>query len=1102
MNRFLNVLRPAAQVAGWLALLFVFVHLVAPRVRAADPEFVGVLAELVKDDVAKRIGLSDDQRAKLSALIDRREEEFIPLGLKIMDLPAAEREKQIAPFRQESEKQGLALLDDKQRAELQKKADNPIPADKQPEAAAPEPKTLPKTLPKKQPEPANPQVAVPSDAGDRVDANADIKGDGKLRFSFRYVPWKTVLEWFAEQADLSLVANDFPNGTFNYKDNSRSFTPTEALDLINSQLLLKEYTLVRRGRQLTLINLENGPVPKILVPEVSLEDLDKKGDFELVRVLFSLKKFTPEEAKSEIEPLLGRHGAVVVLTKSKQIQVTEVAGRLRTIRDVIMAVENPQSSAADGVQILPLKFVSPEEVMAVVRPLMGFEEDSYVLEGDNGALLRIALDGLGTRLLVTGTEENIARLKEILKAVDVEINPGGIGPPPEQPLLHVYAIKGGDPTMVLQVMQTLMAGLPDVRLAVDEAAGKLVALARPSQHATIAATLKQMEQEGQQIIVIQLYNLDPQSAVLMINKLFGGDVDPKDGGNSNAPKVDADPLTGRMVVVGTKAQVDQIRDLLEKLDPPLGGAGDGQGGSPRWIPLPGSQARSVLRTVEQLWSSVGGTNKIRIVLPSDSGGAVEQRVPRSQERPHLPLGFPRIPLPKTDDGAPEEKKPDVKKPAVNPARAKPQAVDGDKTTESGGARQNPFVFVHQVAAPTESKTQDDTNKSADGRRKTKPGAPIVAKITPGGIWIASEDLDALDEFERLLLQVAGPAGTGSEYTVFYLKYAEATAVAELLTQIFGGGGGDGGGGGSLLGNLAAGALGGGGAGDLLGGLLGLGGGGGGAGSASVQIVAETRLNALIVQGSAEDVDSVEQLLKVIDQKTGPEEVEVVSKPRLIPILNTSVEEIKAAVEQVYHDRILAAGGSSGRQQQASPEQILRLLGGRRGGNSRGGTQSRRDDPAQKMKLGIHARTNSLIVIAPEPLFREVEMLVQQLDTATTESNQIVTTYTLRRSNPETVHRALSAILGDSIQSTGTTSGRNTARPSTGRPSSGRPSSGRPSTGRTQQGQPSFSFPQPSSDQIRDLIRRRLEGGRGGDSRGGRGSSSGRPGGDRGPGGRR
>ena len=42
-----------------------------------------------------------------------------------------------------------------------------------------------------------------------------------------------------------------PPGTFNYRD-TRSYTPAEALDVLNGVLLTKGYTLVRRGRMLVL----------------------------------------------------------------------------------------------------------------------------------------------------------------------------------------------------------------------------------------------------------------------------------------------------------------------------------------------------------------------------------------------------------------------------------------------------------------------------------------------------------------------------------------------------------------------------------------------------------------------------------------------------------------------------------------------------------------------------------------------------------------------------------------------------------------------------------------------------------------------------------
>ena len=120
--------------------------------------------------------------------------------------------------------------------------------------------------------------------------------DGKLVFNFRYQPWQDVLDWFAEQAGLSLLLESPPPGTFNYRD-SRAYTPSEALDVINSVLLTKGYTLVRSGRMLVLVNLEDG-VPPNLVLDVPLDELDERGEFELIRVLFPVWNMTAEQERS------------------------------------------------------------------------------------------------------------------------------------------------------------------------------------------------------------------------------------------------------------------------------------------------------------------------------------------------------------------------------------------------------------------------------------------------------------------------------------------------------------------------------------------------------------------------------------------------------------------------------------------------------------------------------------------------------------------------------------------------------------------------------------------------------------------------------------
>ena len=107
------------------------------------------------------------------------------------------------------------------------------------------------------------------------------------------------------------------------------------------------------------------------------------------------------------------------------------------------------------------------------------------------------------------------------------------------PQVEVYTINTADPQSTLKVMQTLLAGLPDVRMDIDPKTNNLIVLARPAQHATIRATLDQMQHDARQVEVIRLRMVDPQMAVLSINKLFGGG-DASKGGTGTASRCRSD----------------------------------------------------------------------------------------------------------------------------------------------------------------------------------------------------------------------------------------------------------------------------------------------------------------------------------------------------------------------------------------------------------------------------------------------------------------------------------------------------------------------------------------------------------------------------------
>ncbi len=435
-------------------------------------------------------------------------------------------------------------------------------------------------------------------------APAAASADGRLTFSFRYQPWQDVLDWFAEQAGLSLLMESPPPGTFNYTD-TRSYSPAEGLDVLNGVLLTKGYTLVRHGRMLVVVNLEDG-IPPNLVPDVPLAELDARGEYELIRVLFPVWNMAPDQAATEVQPLLGPQGKVIVLPQARQIQVTETGGRLRTIRSVVNAVEQPELGAA-GMREFNFKHIAFESAMPTIRQMLGIPAEAY--SAPDGSV-QITKSATGDKLLFRGTAQQATRLSEILRLIDVPAAARGINGAPQ---LEVYSIASADPEAVVKVLQTILRNDPNVVLTADKEAGHVVAFATPPQQATIKATIDQLQKEAKQVDVIGLTNVDPQVAVLAINRLFGSQSDEPD---PKAPRVDADITTRSLLVRGSAAQVAQIRDLLRKL-----GETEGEGGATtnqqhvRLLPLSGAAARSAIAQIEQIWPSMR-PNRIRIVTPT------------------------------------------------------------------------------------------------------------------------------------------------------------------------------------------------------------------------------------------------------------------------------------------------------------------------------------------------------------------------------------------------------------------------------------------------------------------------------------------------------
>jgi len=874
-------------------------------------------------------------------------------------------------------------------------------------------------------------------------------GPGLLHFQFDAAPWKDVLEWLAQQAGLSLAIETLPVGTFTYRD-ERTYTVDEALDLLNSYLLTKGYTLIRRERILLVLDVEN-PIPEELVTLVTTEELDKRGRFELVKCLFPLARMKAEDAAAMIKDFIGPQGKVIPFPKARQILVTETAGKLRTIRDMIARYEDPLSGGAETVYEINLQHASSEEVLSIARPLLGIPEGQ-----NSGSDINLSVDLLGTRIFASGSADKLQLLRELIPKIDkAPAEAGEAAKEPEKLTLKTYFIKAADVQLVLRVAQTLLADLPGVRLEVDTTSGKLIAWARASEHRIIEETLQQLEGQDLQFEVIQLNKTDPQLAVAAINKFFNlgttATSSSKDAAKTapQGPIVDGDPVTMQLWVRGTVLQIEQVKDLIEKLD----GAETEQasGETIRTIPLSGAAAKSALETFEKFWTR---KNKIRFVTPSalTPSADIKLRVitPLQQEPegaepadvpPEMPFeGRPPIPAPPVRPQAEPPAKPAAEtSPQTGSAAEKSAGLwpqDAAGPPEDAGAPR--FFFVSEpkpAEQPADAASVDPEEHESTDAAQAGEAPEIRIAITPSGIIIASEDTKALDELEKLLRTVSGPTALQGqrEISVFYLKYAKADVAYQLLQEVLGGHTSETGG--SLLGDMASNLLGGG----LIGGLVGGLAGGTSSGSSSssptlqasgpVTMIPDPRLNALIVEANPVDMAFVEQMLRVIDKESSETDIETAGVTRLIPVIYSTADEVATVVRQVFADRIGATQGG-GQGQQPSPEDFLRALRGQR---------SRREDAQtrgelQKMIIGVDSRSNSLIVTGPEPLYRQVEALVRQIDQPGGTDTDVVSVVPIKVSDPELVQKTLNSILGTSTSRTG-------SRSSSGSPFSGGSSGG-------------------------------------------------------------
>ena len=352
--------------------------------------------------------------------------------------------------------------------------------------------------------------------------------------------------------------------------------------------------------------------------------------------------------------------------------------------------------------------------------------------------------------------------------------------------------------------------------------------------------------------------------------------------------------------------------------------------------------------------------------------------------------------------------------------------------EEASSNERVVQSVVQASKPVIRETRTNASSGRLLTRNSRSQAPLIrCQMTARGLLLQCEDAKALDEFEEHLRAITGPGNAiPSPPVTFYLKYTKANDAIRMLAELLDGGDAAKEGGSETLvnGYVSFGT-------SYLGSLVTNRQGTVSMTFGSMTVVADSRLNRLIAQGTAGDIDNIETYLKIIDKDRSITEVQVYGTARIIELYNTDADEIAGTIRAAFAGRVQgggnqnrAAGGggnneeakrraeAQGRRQREQRDdddndeernedgdrrdrrqggddnnrrgdrQQQQQRGG--GGNRQQGGQTASSEP--KMTISVHESSNSLIVTAPETLFAEVEKLARKLDERSEETFHVLT----------------------------------------------------------------------------------------------------------------
>ena len=553
---------------------------------------------------------------------------------------------------------------------------------------------------------------------DRGELRVRPDDEGKISFSFKGQPWPSVLEWLADISGKSLQWEEAPAGYLDLTTRGR-YTVEEVQDLINSVLLSKGFTLLENGDVLIVANLKN--LDTSLVPRVSIAELGRRGDHELVKTFIDLDWLVAENAAEEIKPMLSPYGKVTALKTTNRLDVLETAGNLRRVVELIDE-EQSDNGQQRLVREFRLKHTRAAEVLETLQKLLGIEVKSNAPMDPRQAMMQqqqqqmmmaqqgqpgqmpqapakkepqvfLVVNSRENSILANAPPDKMAVIEQAVLVVDVPQD-SQQGLLANMHKMQVYRLAGITPEALVKVLQELGSLDPTSRLEIDQKNRAIIAFAPLADHVLIRSLVDKLDGAGRRFEVIQLRVLSAEYVAGSINTLMNGPEKNEnsrnrfpfyyyfDGGGQQQQQdgadrfqIEADIEHNRLLLRANDIELAEVKTLLMKLGeiPPEGRNTH----TTRVIPtMPGEETEKLLDRLKRVWPSVA-PNPLDVeagaLEPEESEENSDRRRERAKGRGKRPASKTQ---PKSDSapksGAPREQETRRQPASIEPAEREPR----------------------------------------------------------------------------------------------------------------------------------------------------------------------------------------------------------------------------------------------------------------------------------------------------------------------------------------------------------------------------------------------------------------------------------------------